>query len=88
MEVVSCGCQDRVYGIAVGVGEVVSGHSVFVFDMANDRFDGGAAFHLSFDVWGHSALLAGGKDLELVLKASVVASVPCICQNPFENPAS
>ncbi len=87
MEVVSCGGQDRVDGIAVLVGEVVFGHSVFVFDMANDRLDGGAPFHLSFDGWRYPPLLASGKDLELVLKAGIVASVSGICQNPLENPA-
>ena len=48
----------------MSAGEAVSGHYVFVFDVANDWFDG-AVFYLSFDVRGHSALLIGGKDIVL-----------------------
>ena len=88
MEVVSSGGQDRVNGITVGVGEVVSGHSVFVFDVANDQFDGGTPFHLSFDGWRYPPLLASGKNLELVLKRCIVAPVSDNGQNPFENTAS
>jgi hypothetical protein len=34
----------------VAVGEIVAAHSMLFFEMADDGLDGGAAFHLSFDL--------------------------------------
>ena len=48
------------------VGEPVAVHSMLIFDVADDRFDGGASFHLAFDLRGDAALLAGGEDMEVV----------------------
>ncbi len=67
------------------VGEIVAVHSVILLKMADDRFDGGAAFHLSFDLWGHPSLLLGRIDFELVLGRRVVAAVSGIGVEPFDR---
>ena len=84
-EVVSGGGQDGVDGITLDVGEVIAVHSVARLDVADDRFDSGAALHLAFDGWCDMAFLTCGEDLELVLEASIVALVSGICQNALES---
>ena len=39
-EVVASGGQHRVDGVVLRVGAVVAAHSVFGFEMTDDRFDG------------------------------------------------
>ena len=48
------------------------------------RFDGGAAAHLAFDLWGEAALLPGGVDLELVIGRRVVAAIAGIGVQPLD----
>lgn len=43
--------------------------------MSNDEFDRGTSSHLTFDVFGHPAVLACGVDLEAMGLRSVVALV-------------
>ena len=74
-EVVSCGSEDGVDGIALGSSQVVALHAVLVFDVTNERLDGGAASHLAFDGRRHSALLACRVDSELMAKGCIVAAV-------------
>ena len=54
---------------------------MLVFDMADDRFDGGASFHLAFDLRGEAALLAGGEDMEFVGERGIVALVSGVGQD-------
>lgn len=56
-EVVADGGEDRVFDIAVAVGEIVATHPVLVLEVANDRLDGGAAAHLPFDCRRDAAFL-------------------------------
>jgi hypothetical protein len=83
-EIVSGGCQDGVGGVAVAVSEVVPVHSVLVLDMADDWLDGGASFHLAFDLRGDSALLASGEDMEPVGGRGVVALVAGVGQDALD----
>ena len=53
--------------------------------MADDGLDGGAASHLSFDLWGHPSLLFGCVDFELVIWRRVVAAVSGIGVEPFDR---
>jgi hypothetical protein len=55
-----------------------------VLDMADDGFDGGAPFHLAFDLLRDAALLAGGEDMEFVGERRVVALVACIGQDALD----
>jgi hypothetical protein len=54
-------------------------------EMADDRLDGGAAFHLSFDGRRHATLLPGRVDFELVLGRRVVAAIAGIGVEPFDR---
>jgi hypothetical protein len=71
----------------MAVGEIVAVHSVILLEMTDDGFDGGAAFHLSFDDGRHTALLPGCVDFELVIWRRVVASVSGIGVEPIDRPA-
>jgi hypothetical protein len=71
----------------VAVGEIVAVHSVIFLEMADDGLDGGAASHLSFDLWGHPSLLLGCIDFELVIWRRVVAAVSGIGMEPFDRTA-
>ena len=42
-EVVTCGSEDGVDGIARGVGKMVAAHAMFILDVANDGFNAGTA---------------------------------------------
>ena len=71
----SGGSEDGVDGIALGVGEIVAAHAMFILDVADERLDGGAASHLAFDGGCHSAFLARGVNLEPVAFRRVVAAI-------------
>ena len=47
----------------------------------------GAPSHLSFDLRGDTALLAGGEDLELVFGGRVVAAIAGIGEDTFDDVA-
>ena len=64
------GGEDGVVEVAVAVGEIVAADSV-----ADDGLNGGAASHLSFDLWGRPSFLLGCIDLELVIGRRIVAAV-------------
>ncbi len=68
----------------MAVGEPAAVHPVFVFDMADDLFDGGAPFHRAFDLVRDAALLAGGEDLKFVGERDVVAFVSGIGQDALD----
>ncbi len=72
--VTGCG-EDGVDGVALRVGEEVPAHAVVFLAMADDGFDGGAAFELPFDGVGDAAFLALGVDLKFVVFRGVVALV-------------
>jgi len=74
-EVVACGGEDGVDGIAVAVGEVIAVHAVSVLEMTDDRFDGGAAFHEAFDGRGDAAFLPRCEDAQIVYAGRIVAPV-------------
>ena len=59
----------------MAVGEIVAAHSVIFLEMADDGLNGGAASHLSFDLWGHPSFLLGCIDFELVIGRRIVAAV-------------
>src|SRR5579872_22419 len=65
-EVVSDGGEHGVDGIAAGMGEIIAAHAVILFEVPDDGLDGRAPSHVTFDLRGHAALLAGGVDFELV----------------------
>ena len=46
-EVVGCGGEDCVDGIAARMGERIAAHAMVVLEMANDRLDSGASLQLS-----------------------------------------
>ena len=43
------GGEHGVDGVGHRVGEIVAAHAVVVFEMADERLDGGVAFELAFD---------------------------------------
>jgi hypothetical protein len=45
-EVISGGGQNGVDGIALGMGEMIAVHAMLILDMADKRFDGGAALRV------------------------------------------
>ena len=57
-EVVAGGGENGVGCVTLTMPEVVAAHSVFGFEMADDRLDGGAPAQLAFDLGRHSSLLA------------------------------
>ena len=63
-EVVAGGGEDGVDRIALGSSQVIALHAVLILDVADERFDRGAAFHLAFDGGRHSAFLACRVDFE------------------------
>ena len=67
--------------------EVVAAHAMLGLEMADNRLDGGAPSHLSFDLRGDTALLAGGEDLELVFGGRVVAAIAGIGEDTFDDVA-
>ena len=69
------------------MGEVVAAHAVLGFEMADDRFDGGAPSHLPFDLRRDAALLTGCEDLELVFGRGVVTAISGIGEDAFEDVA-
>ena len=69
------------------MGEVVAVHAVAVLDVADDRFDGGPAFHLALDGRGDAAFLAGGEDAQLVDPRGVVPLVSGIGEDALEGGA-
>ena len=58
-EVVAGGGEHRVGAVAVAAFEIIAAQAVFGLDMADDRLDAGAAFHLAADRSSHPADLAG-----------------------------
>jgi hypothetical protein len=84
-EVVADRGEYGVVEVALAVGKIVAAHSVIFFEMADDGLDGGAASHLSFDLWGHPSLLLGCIDFELVIGRRVVAAVSGIGVKPFDG---
>ncbi|GAN82278.1 hypothetical protein Aam_254_001 [Acidocella aminolytica 101 = DSM 11237] len=56
-EIIACGGEDGVHGIAGAPFEVVAVHSVVGFEMSDNGLDGGAAAQLTFDLRGDTALL-------------------------------
>src|SRR5262245_49157890 len=66
------------------MGKVVAAHAVFVLEVADDRFDGSAASHLSLDGGRHAPLLAGGVDPEPVAQRGMVAAISGIDENALE----
>ncbi len=74
-EIVSSGGEDGVDGVALAMGQEVPVHSVVFFGVADQRFDGGAAFELAFDSVGYAAFLSLRVNLELVFLRVVVTLV-------------
>ena len=54
-------------GIAARMGEIIAVYAVILLEVRDDGLDGGALYHVTFDLWGDAALLVGGVDFELVL---------------------
>jgi hypothetical protein len=77
-EVVAGGGENSVGGVTLTMPEVVAAHSVFGFEMADDRLDGGPAAQLAFDLGCHAPFLAGDEDPELVIGRRVVAAVSLV----------
>jgi hypothetical protein len=63
------------------VGELAAAHAMFIFDVADDRLDYGASFHLLFECWRDAALLVLDKDVVGVRVGGIVAAISGIGQN-------
>ena len=77
-EVVACGGEDGVCGVAVDPGEIVSAHTMLGLGVTDDGFDCRAAAELAFDGLGDAASLAADVDLELVVGRGVVAAIAAV----------
>ena len=84
-DVVADGGEDSVGGVADGAGQMVAAHAMVVFEMADDRFDGGAAPRPATDGVGHAAVLAGGMALEAMRGRGVAALVAGIGDDAGER---
>ena len=65
-EVVAGGGEHGVGTVAVAAFEIIAAHAVLGFEMADNRFDRGAALHLAADRTGHPPHLTGDPDAEFV----------------------
>src|SRR5437763_3078104 len=65
-EVVAGGGEHGIDAVAVASLEIIAAHSVLGLDMADDRLDRSAAFHLAADRFGDPANLAADPDPELL----------------------
>ena len=74
----SSGGEDGVGGVALRMGEEVSAHSALGLQMADDRFDGGAAAQFAFDLLGDASPLARDEDPELAPLWGVVAAIAAV----------
>ena len=72
--------EHSIDAVTVASFEVIAIHPMLGLHVANDRLDGGPAFHLALDRRRHPSLLALGVDLELVAQGSVVTLVSGIGQ--------
>src|SRR5262249_8205984 len=70
------GGQHRTDAIAVAPFEIIAAHTVLGLDVANDRLNSGAPFHLAADRRGDAARLAGDPDPELLLV--IVAAIALV----------
>ncbi len=75
-EVASGGGKDGVDRIALGSGQVIALRAMLVLDVADERFDRGAAAHLGFDGRRQAAFLACGVDSGLVGVWRIVVAIP------------
>lgn len=66
MEVEASGGEDGVDFVALEMVKVVAAQTVLGFDVADDGFDGGAAFHFAFNGFRDALGLARDPDFELV----------------------
>ncbi len=85
MEVIPGCSEDRFDCVALLVGDVVSVHSIAIFEATDDRLDGRAAFHLAFDGRRDSLLLLCGEDTEFVNTRRVRAPVSGIFEDALER---
>src|SRR5258707_5826920 len=76
IQVVAGGGQNRVAAVAVAALEVIAAQAVLGLDVADDRLDRGAAFHLAADRSGHPAHLAGDPHPELLFV--IVAAIALV----------
>ena len=83
-EVIACGSEDCVDGMAFAVGEMAASHAVLVLDVANHGFDGGTPLHHLFYGWRNTALLALGEDPKLVSVGRIMATVFGIGENALD----
>ena len=75
-EVVACGGEDSVDAVAEASLKIVPFHTVLGLDVADDRLDCGAPFHLAADWGSDAARLAGNPDSELLLV--IVATITLV----------
>jgi len=75
-EVVAGSGEHGVDAVAVAALEMVTAHSVVVFEMADHGLNGGATPHLAADGFGDTAHLAADPDLEPV--GIVVAAIALV----------
>ena len=86
-EVVSGGGQHGVGTIAIAALEVIAVPAVLGFEVADDRLDRGAAFHLAADRSGHPPHLAGHPDAEfvrMIVAAIALVDMDAVGLNPGE----
>ena len=60
---------------------------MLVFDVSDDRLDGGAPPHLASDLRGDAAFLFGRVDFELVFGRCVVAAISGVGMNALDGVA-
>jgi hypothetical protein len=65
-EVVTGGGQHGIDAVAVAPFEIIAAHAVLSLDVAEDRLDCGAPFHLAADRGGDATCLAGDPYPELL----------------------
>ena len=83
-EVVAGGGEDGVDGIALGSSQIIALHAMLILDVADERFDCGAAPHLAFDGGRHAAFLACRVDFERVVEWRIVAAISGVNENTVD----
>jgi hypothetical protein len=73
---VASGGQHGVDTVALASLQIIAAHAVLGFGVTDDRFDGGAPFHLAADRGGYPAYLAADPDSELLFV--IVAAIALV----------
>jgi hypothetical protein len=75
-EVVASGREHGLPAVVVVLFEIISGHAVLGFDVADDGLNGGTPFHLAADRGSDATGRAGNQHAELLL--AIVAAIALV----------